>query len=236
MIEILEGNHKKILLSSMIATSIAIVISYAFKKSLVLISIIGMALSILAYAVARKDMEEGDVEKNFKSLIMSIMMGVFGIIHHMFYSTVYKKVSSLVVEGDMFSNIYESAANSAFVFSFLLNAVLFTVLLIFLRDEERKEKFNKLKDMSIKPLDKKSRELNDEVPDVILCRDADTGEPVIWPHDSRYTHMLCLGPTGSGKTSQTIIPLIYQDIQKKNVGITVLEPKGAIISASSLYS
>lgn len=230
MIELLESNYKKILLSSVITTSIAITLSYVLKSNFVLFSILGLVAAFITYGVARKNMDESEVESSFKYLIISIIAGIFGLVHHLLYRTIYKKVISLSQEGDMFSKMYESTANSTFMLSLLANVGVVFILFIYLKDEARKEKFNLLKDISFKKLDKNEMELNDVEPDIVLCKDAETGKPVIWPHSDRYTHMLCLGPTGSGKTSQTIIPLIYQDIQKKNVGITVLEPKGAIFA------
>ena len=70
--------------------------------------------------------------------------------------------------------------------------------------------------------------------------DPETGEvtdkPVVLPAKDRFLHMLILGPTGCGKTSQTIIPMIWRDMQIKNkiVGVTVLEPKGDL--AEKVYA
>lgn len=62
--------------------------------------------------------------------------------------------------------------------------------------------------------------------DVVICKDAETGKPVILPYKDRFLHMLILGATGTGKTSQVLLPLIYQDMQNHQMGITVIEPKG----------
>lgn len=83
------------------------------------------------------------------------------------------------------------------------------------------EKFNIT---NIKDIFKKD-ESKEDVPDIILAKDPKTNKPIKLPYKDRFLHMLILGPTGSGKTSQTIIPMINQDMQKK-CGITVIEPKG----------
>lgn len=62
--------------------------------------------------------------------------------------------------------------------------------------------------------------------DVVLCENIDTEQKVILPFKDRFLHMLVLGPTGSGKTSQIIIPMINQDMQNLDYGVTVIEPKG----------
>lgn len=62
--------------------------------------------------------------------------------------------------------------------------------------------------------------------DAILGIDIKTKKPVRLPLKDRFLHMLILGPTGSGKTSQSIIPMINKDMQWNEAGIIVLEPKG----------
>lgn len=68
--------------------------------------------------------------------------------------------------------------------------------------------------------------------DIVLCKvkeklEAGEADPrEILPYKDRFLHMLVLGPTGSGKTSQVLLPMVYQDIQNTQCGITVIEPKG----------
>lgn len=62
--------------------------------------------------------------------------------------------------------------------------------------------------------------------DVVICKNVETNQDVIIPLKDRFLHMLCLGPTGSGKTSQIIIPMLNQDLRNKEIGVTVIEPKG----------
>lgn len=70
--------------------------------------------------------------------------------------------------------------------------------------------------------------------DVKICDDMDTKMPVILSKKDRYLHMLILGPTGSGKTSQIILPMLNQDVKNLNAGITVMEPKGDL--AEKVYA
>lgn len=46
------------------------------------------------------------------------------------------------------------------------------------------------------------------------------------PYEDRFLHFLVIGPTGCGKTSQILLPMVLQDMQNKEIGITVLDPKG----------
>lgn len=68
--------------------------------------------------------------------------------------------------------------------------------------------------------------------DLVLCNikeevEAHARDPrEILPAKDRFLHMLILGSTGCGKTSQSLLPMILQDIQNPEWGITVLEPKG----------
>ena len=68
--------------------------------------------------------------------------------------------------------------------------------------------------------------------DLVLCNikeelDAGAKDPrEILPAKDRFLHMLIIGPTGCGKTSQIILPMVLQDMQNPEWGITVLEPKG----------
>lgn len=68
--------------------------------------------------------------------------------------------------------------------------------------------------------------------DVVLCDIKDKVEAgakdprEIIPYKDRFLHMLILGPTGCGKTSQVILPMVNQDIHNLDVGVTVIEPKG----------
>lgn len=68
--------------------------------------------------------------------------------------------------------------------------------------------------------------------DVVLCDSLEKIESgakdcrEILLSKDRFLHMLILGPTGCGKTSQIILPMCYQDVHNLESGLTVLEPKG----------
>lgn len=78
--------------------------------------------------------------------------------------------------------------------------------------------------------------------DVILCNvkveDNDEGQDKceILPYKDRFLHMLILGATGTGKTSQILIPMIHQDIQNHEIGVIVLEPKGDLAQKIKMMS
>lgn len=78
--------------------------------------------------------------------------------------------------------------------------------------------------------------------DVVLCRvkpEGDSKAPCrseILPYKDRFLHMLILGATGTGKTSQILIPMIHQDIQNQEIGVIVLEPKGDLAQKIKMMS
>lgn len=64
--------------------------------------------------------------------------------------------------------------------------------------------------------------------DILLCWDRQTGKSVVIPEKDRNLHLFCVGPTGSGKSSTLVLPMIYQDLKVPNSGIGLIEPKGDI--------
>lgn len=103
-------------------------------------------------------------------------------------------------------------------------AVLITAV-VFSLDKDKKKMLDNI--YSSNPMENlKKKEQVKEKGDVELCIDMATEKPVILPFKDRFLHMLILGPTGSGKTSQILLPLINQDIQEEGYGVTVIEPKG----------
>ncbi len=78
--------------------------------------------------------------------------------------------------------------------------------------------------------------------DIVLCDikdevSAKAKDPrEILPAKDRFLHMLILGPTGCGKTSQILLPMINQDMQNPEWGITVLEPKGDLAIKAAMMA
>ncbi|MDF2879597.1 MAG: hypothetical protein K0R54_154 [Clostridiaceae bacterium] len=70
--------------------------------------------------------------------------------------------------------------------------------------------------------------------DIQLCINKYTTNPVIIPHKDRYLNTLILGSTGADKTSQILLPMINQDMQNHECGITVIESKADL--AEKVYA
>lgn len=70
--------------------------------------------------------------------------------------------------------------------------------------------------------------------DLYICTDKFSSEHIYLPIKDRFLHMLVLGPTGSGKSSLALLPMIKQDVENSEVGIMVIEPKGDL--AEQVYA
>jgi hypothetical protein len=66
---------------------------------------------------------------------------------------------------------------------------------------------------------------------LVVCRAAGSPRPVRLAGEDRFLHLHIVGPTGSGKTSAALLPMILQDLARPGVGLTVLEPKGDLVEA-----
>lgn len=60
---------------------------------------------------------------------------------------------------------------------------------------------------------------------IILCYNRKSFEKVELYEEDRFLNMLVLGPSGTGKSSQIFLPLIYQDIINEGCGVTIIDPK-----------
>lgn len=77
------------------------------------------------------------------------------------------------------------------------------------------------------------------LPPVVIGVGRDTGDPIEIPGVERFVHTLILGPTGSGKTSKMLAPMVFQDLERlaagHKLGVTVVEPKGDFTDAVAAY-
>jgi hypothetical protein len=74
----------------------------------------------------------------------------------------------------------------------------------------------------VKPTEKKG------ALDIEICKFGT--RPIILKHQDRYLHTMCIGTTGTGKSSRVLKPMIEQDLiaisKGEKLGITIIEPKG----------
>jgi len=74
---------------------------------------------------------------------------------------------------------------------------------------------------------------------VVLCR-TQVGFPVVVGESDRYLHTVVVGPTGCGKSSREVLPMVCQDIDRiargERLGVTVVEPKGDLVRQVEEYA
>ncbi len=155
-------------------------------------------------------------EKNFRLLCLCLGEGC---------------VWAALLPGCALRRIAPGAALSSRILDLMCLAVLGTGLAVLSRSRLWKEVFGRLRSWHLTG-EGTEPEQKLEKGDVVICQSKEKLESgagdarVILPAKDRYLHMLILGPTGSGKTSQVILPMVRQDILNLETGVTVLEPKG----------
>lgn len=204
------------------------------------LNLVLIILNLLSFLLSKEKIDEDKRETVFVFTKISVILFLFSLVNSISYKLIY--VPSL--------NLYEKAmkfgkainpAKGAVSFGIILNIIMFIVILFFYKNGTLKDKIEniynfdiyKYLNFNLKAKDDKKDKEKDNF-DLVLCKDAETNEPVIIPQKDRFLHMLVLGPTGCGKTSQILLPSINQDIQKRGCGITVMEPKGDL--ADKVYA
>ena len=78
--------------------------------------------------------------------------------------------------------------------------------------------------------------------DVVVCDDMvklnnkTRDARVVLPADARLLNMLVVGPAGAGKTNEVILPMVAQDIQNSDWGITILADKDELPTMAYLLA
>lgn len=171
-------------------------------------SFVLLVISVLLYLAAKDIIEEKDKNMGFNLVKVSLALFVYNLL----------AILIIKLEGLL------STGKSLKPMMMLLGFGAGIGLVSFFVNEKVKKNMEKMKDVDILSKIGIENEKKEEG-DIILCRNKETGKDVVIPFKDRFLHMLILGPTGSGKTSQVIIPMIHQDI-KNGQGVTVIEPKG----------
>lgn len=195
---------------------------YVFHVSNIAINITLGFVTIFSYLLLKDGGSDGDRQFGVKIIQFSTILTSVSFINHFFI----KMVEEIGIK---------DGVSTLFQLGYLLSIFIGFAIFAYFQKDSTKELMITIRDQSIYERlkgGKGEEELN--VGDVELCVNKDTQKRVIWRFKDRFLHMLILGPTGSGKTSQTILPLINQDMQNKEGGITVLEPKGDL--AEKVYA
>ncbi len=126
-------------------------------------------------------------------------------------------------------------------FPALVSGSLFALLFVaFCAGEKGKKFFTNLRDNAGFNSFSVLKEVNPG--DIVICNikeetEANAVDPrEVLPLKDRFLHMLIIGATGTGKTSQILLPMILQDIQNPDAGIIILEPKGDLAQKAAMMS
>ncbi|HBF8040632.1 type IV secretory system conjugative DNA transfer family protein [Clostridioides difficile] len=217
ILEILKDKFSIIIAGLSFAEIFLLLIQLCFRKSSIILCLF-VSFSSIAYYLAFKDVKVFKL----KNIVFSffIFLGMLLIINHSLISF----LNSTNVE---FQKLI-------MVFIYLLNFIYLCIIIGLSSQESFRETISQINNINFTSKLFKPEEEKIRPGDVILGKkiesiNGEAGEtlntPVFIPLKDRFLHMLILGPTGCGKTSQTIIPMINQDLQNKEIGVTVLEPK-----------
>jgi len=137
-------------------------------------------------------------------------------------------VASILITNQAFTafeNLIKTELPFLVKFMFFFIVGMLVAYLLFVDGDKKRQTLSELKIRETLGDGNAERNLDDSKFDVKLCIDKETKEDVYLLSKDRFLHMLVLGPTGGGKTSQILIPMILQDIQR-SCGVIVIEPKG----------
>ena len=208
-----------------IALQLLLIFSFyvVHKSSFVFILIFGV-LNLFTYIFAKDLMDEKMRKIGFFMAEISVVLFGVNLINHLVYIFIYtniKNQTGQITFGPKINPESSLGIASLFNLAFLIAIALLS------RKEEIKTFLKEFEEESVlERLGIFLDGVNGKEGDVCLCKDSKTNRPVFIPYKDRFLHMLILGPTGSGKTSQIIIPMLNQDMQNLSAGVTVIEPKG----------
>lgn len=204
----------------------------------VLFAVVPILLTVIYYVLFKDELSSGKLKIAYILFRLELIISIMLLFNHFIITGIVAELSAK----------FANASKGAAIVCMVLDFVLFFGYLILSTQSVVNEKFNAINDIDIREIieQKKKTEEVAKSEDAILGYKIDletnkvTKDSVILPAKDRFLHMLILGPTGCGKTSQSIIPMIWRDINNpdkinnKPLGITVLEPKGDL--AEKVYA
>lgn len=222
MVALIKDNFKTIITALFMLQLANFVSAYLFMDAILPISLSLFFIIFAVFAIGKDYAEEKAKKFGFFIFKLAVIVFAYTMVNQLF----------LFLGSGLES---PDKASSLFKMSIFVNIGMSIGLFAFVRKDETKEMLNNIYENSL--LEKfgfRSTNVEMKQGDVKIAINKETGKVEILPFKDRFLHMLVLGPTGSGKTSQTIIPMIHQDIQNPNCGITVIEPKADL--AEKIYA
>lgn len=179
--------------------------STIFKINLLWLDIILFILGLAAFFFLKDFFDEKAQRSFFNITLSQLTLGTVGIIN----------------------DILWSINHSNILFKIISICTLFGIpifIYVLMKKPEAQDTIDNV--LSINLLDGNTHFQKTKQGDVVLGKDEKTNQEIILPYEDRFVHMLILGPTGCGKTSQIITPMIFSDLKNKEMGLIALEPKG----------
>lgn len=233
IIKFISNNYKAIIFSSFVVQLNFLIIQLFFNKSNIVLNLLSTIIPIFIILIFKdyKDVDDEKVSIKFRGMILIGLMLMFNHILINFFNVLSK-----------------SNGNGQFLGILLFFDIGIIIAFIGLSVQEGiAEMFEKIETQNYSKNLVETEEEEIKPGDAIIGYEVDlnvksvkypygkkTKKPVILPINDRFLHMLILGPTGSGKTSQSIIPMINRDLQNEEMGVLVLEPKGDL--AEKVYA
>lgn len=193
----------------MILQLIVLLLGLMFNKSFTFVALLLGVLAALYGFLSFCLIDVTKAQKQFKIMIWSLSFSICGFLNGYFISTWPKFPKFLMLALD---------------FIIIITFVLLTNIGKG-DDEKTEQKRIALEELLTRNLyegDGTSAQSQDTVLGIIK----ETGKPNIIPAKDRYLHMLVLGVTGSGKTSQSLLPMVAKDVKCHDLGVVCLDPKG----------
>ena len=194
--------YHKLLLTAFIIIEAALIFVEFFLKINLSFPILLVGIFILLYLFGTKDIYENN-KGNRMLLTIIFWITLISFFAGLIFAIVDQKIIAIIL-----------------LIAIFISPVIFY---IYTREPEKKKSIEKIYDYNFWESKLKDEDIQGSV---VIGYDKDTGEKIIIPYSDRFLHMLILGATGTGKTSQILTPMILQDIRNSNVGVIILEPKG----------
>lgn len=186
------------------------------KSSNLILHIIPFSLILFMY-ITLKDYAKSEKDKNL-SLTIAKISSIF-----MLLAVANNSILNLT---NKLATTNPNATTTSTILIILVDAMISLFILAMLINDTINEKINEFHNKNTKSFMGIEEEEEIQPGDAVIGYTLDDNKPVILPLKDRYLHMLIIGPTGSGKTSQSVIPMINRDMTNPEIGITVIEPKG----------
>ena len=180
-------------------------------------------------------LEEKQQQKLFATCKNAIMFCFFLYVNDiwaLFINLINKNIASSPLKGSL--GVTKDASGVGIVLLILIYFIIFFFFTFYFKSTMMEEKIQKYFDTNF--LEKFHLYKDEEMSpgDIFICNESKEGTPIRLPYTDRFLHMLIIGPTGCGKTSQIITPMLNQDVKNLEAGVTVIEPKGDL--AEKIYA